>query len=95
MTEDDQTMLSDALKVFRTMRERLCATQVALEGKKHRTRVTLYNQKESGERKLTEEQIRSISMVETETENVAVLKAQADFDNAKESLEVLKLIASN
>ena len=95
MTEDAQIEMTNALNVFRTMRDKLGVMQIALESKKHKVRVNLYNQKEDGTRKLTEEQIRSLSMVECEAENVAMLKAQADFDNAKEALDIVKLIASN
>ena len=95
MTEELKNQIEDMMMRTRAARNRLWAAQIALETKKHKIRSALYAQKESGERKLTEEQIRSISMVETEAENIAFLNTQADYENAKESLEVLKLIASN
>ena len=95
MTDQFKDDLQSALVYYRKLRGDLCVAQIVLDTKKHRVRRGLYAEKESGERKLTEEQIRSISMVECEAENKAVAEAQADYDNAKETLEVLKLIASN
>lgn len=95
MTEEAMGRIKEALQNIIYARTRLSNLQMGFETKKHQVRVALYAQKESGERKLTEEQIRSISMVECESENKAFLEAQSDYDNAKELLEVLKLIASN
>ena len=67
-------------------RQRLADATVAYDKAKHTVRRSLYNAKETGERKLTEEQIRTISMTESFEEEAEYQGALADVAILEQTL---------
>lgn len=68
--------------------------QYHYEQTKHVARTLLYKKKMAGE-KLTEEQIRSDSMVQTDALNKKYLETQAELEIARAGFETAKIIAES
>lgn len=79
-----------ALASYTKAREELVKAQIAYDTDRHTYRKGLYDKKEAGERKMTEEQIRSESMVACAETIANYHRAVAKYDIAKEHLEFVK-----
>lgn len=80
----------EALAYYTEARTALAEAQVAYDRERHACRKALYDMKEQGLRKMTEEQIRSESMVKCEEVIARYHRAVADCEVAKEQLEFVK-----
>jgi hypothetical protein len=80
----------EALALFIEARTALAEAQVAYDRERHTCRKSLYDLKEAGQRKMTEEQIRSESMVTCATVIAMYHRAVAHYEIAKEQLEFVK-----
>lgn len=100
MTETAKTiynrdMYEKALTEFTEARVRLTEATVVYDRERHAARVVRYDMKEAGERKMTEEQIRSEVVVECHTIYEEYTRALGDFEIARERLEFVKAIINN
>lgn len=80
----------NALQTYVEARQQLVEAQIAYDTERHTIRKGLYDKKEAGERKMTEEQIRSESMVACAETIAKYHRAVADCEIAKEHLEFVK-----
>jgi hypothetical protein len=80
----------EALAKFVEARNALAEAQVAYDRERHACRKALYDLKEAGLRKMTEEQIRSESMTTCATTIEQYTRALAACEIAKEHLEFVK-----
>ena len=71
----------------------LAAATHAYDIKRHTLRKRLYDMKESGARKMTEEQIRTETIVACSAEYEAQLQAQCKYNIITERIDTLKTIA--
>ena len=68
----------------------MAEAQVAYDRERHACRKSLYDMKEQGVRKMTEEQIRSESMVQCQEVVATYHRAVAHYEIVKEQLEFVK-----
>lgn len=83
---------ADALRKYTEARRRLANATLDYDTMRHAARKALYDLKESGQRKLTEEQIRSESMVASAAAYKEYALASFECDVAKEELDAVKTI---
>ena len=95
MNETTKTLYEEALNAFAEARKELASATVAYDRIRHRARKALYDLKESGTRKMTEEQIRSESVVKCQAIYERYTRALCAYELARESLEFIKAIANN
>lgn len=100
MTETAKTIYNrdvyeKALNEFIAARTELAEASAAYDTERHSARKALYDLKESGERKMTEEQIRSEATVACKETYERYYKALAANDIARERLEFVKAIINN
>ena len=95
MNETTKALYEEALNAFTEARNELAAATIAYDRVRHRTRKALYDLKESGTRKMTEEQIRSESVVQCQEVYERYTAAAGVCDIARERLEFIKAIANN
>ena len=87
---ETQKRYEEALARYVEARATLAEWQVRYDIDRHTCRKALYDKKEAGERKMTEEQIRSESMVKCAATIEAYTRAVAACDIAKEQLDFVK-----
>ena len=92
MEEANKVLYENALNAYVEARNRLANATVTYDRDRHATRTALYALKESGTRKMTEEQIRSESVVKCQAVYEEYAKALAELDIARERLEYIKAI---
>lgn len=97
MTETAKTIhnrdvYEKALNAFIEARKELADACIAYDTERHSARKALYDLKESGMRKLTEEQIRSEATVNCKEIYERYYKALAESEIARERLEFVKAI---
>lgn len=89
MEEFVRDLYVKALETFCTSRKELAEATIAWDEGRHAVRVRLYVDKMNGN-KMTEENIRSISITECANEAARYQNALCAFEIAKEQLEFLK-----
>lgn len=95
-TEVKATALyGDTLNAFIEARKELTEATIEYDRERHLARKALYDQKESGTRKMTEEQIRSESVVKCQAIYERYTRALGECEIARERLEFIKAIANN
>ena len=95
MNETTKALYEEALTAYIEARNELAAATIAYDLERHIARKALYDLKESGTRKMTEEQIRSESVVKCQAVYERYTKAVGACDIARERLEFIKAIANN
>lgn len=95
MNETTKAIYSEVLDQFVAARKRLANATVDYDRERHAARTALYALKESGTRKMTEEQIRSESVVQCRAVYEEYTNALAECEIARERLEYVKTIANN
>lgn len=85
-------LYAEALHVYTQARERLTKATIAYDFERHSARTALYALKESGARKMTEEQIRSEAVVRCREVYKEYTEALAACEIAFEKLEFAKHI---
>jgi hypothetical protein len=92
MTKELEKAYSNALATYNATRITLADATVAYDRERHAHRKSLYDLKESGQRKMTEEQIRSESVVACAKVYEDYTRALCAHDVAREHLEFIKEI---
>jgi hypothetical protein len=95
MENTEKRMYEDALNTYITARGILADVAVVYERERHLARKALYDMKEAGTRKMTEEQIRSEAIVNCKDVYEEYTQAVAACDIARERLEFVKAIINN
>lgn len=95
MNETTKALYEEALNAFTEARNELAEATVAYDRERHLARKALYDLKESGTRKMTEEQIRSESVVTCQAVYERYTRALSACEIARERLEFIKAIANN
>lgn len=95
MNETTKALYEEALDAFTEARNELASATIAYDRERHLARKALYDLKESGTRKMTEEQIRSESIVKCQAVYERYTTAVGVCDIARERLEFIKAIANN
>lgn len=95
MNETTKAIYEEALNAFTEARKELAEATVEYDRERHLARKALYDLKESGTRKMTEEQIRSESVVKCQAVYERYTRALCEYDIARERLEYIKAIANN
>lgn len=95
MNETTKVLYNSALSEFNEAREELAEATVAYDRERHLARKALYDLKESGTRKMTEEQIRSEAVVTCQAVYERYTRALSACEIARERLEFIKAIANN
>ena len=95
MNETTKDLYVKALATFNEARKELAEATIEYDRERHLARKSLYDLKESGTRKMTEEQIRSESVVKCQAIYERYTRALCAYDLARESLEFVKAIANN
>lgn len=95
MNETTKDLYVKALVTFNEARKELAEATIAYDRERHLARKALYDLKESGTRKMTEEQIRSESVVKCQEIYERYTRALCAYDLARESLEFVKAISNN
>lgn len=95
MNETTKALYEEALNAFTEARKELAEATVEYDRERHLARKALYDLKESGNRKMTEEQIRSESIVKCQAVYERYTRAMCAYDLARERLEFIKAIANN
>lgn len=95
MDELNHKLYKDALTEYIEARTRLANATVTYDRDRHAARTALYALKESGARKMTEEQIRSEAVVKCQAVYEEYTLALAETEIARERLEYIKAIANN
>ena len=90
MNETTKALYEEALNAFTEARNELAAATIAYDRIRHRARKALYDLKESGTRKMTEEQIRSESVVQCQEVYERYTRASGACEIARERLEFIK-----
>lgn len=90
MTETAKDLYVRALAAFTEARTELTEATIEYDRERHSARKALYLLKESGARKMTEEQIRSESVVACREVYERYTKALGAYELARESLEFVK-----
>lgn len=86
----EKDLYDAALKTFIEARTELTDATVAYDRERHTVRTELYALKENGTRKMTEEQIRSETVVKCQDVYARYTKALGACDIARECLEFVK-----
>lgn len=95
MNETTKALYEEALNAFTEARNELAAATIAYDRERHLARKALYDLKESATRKMTEEQIRSESVVKCQAVYERYTRALGACEIARERLEFIKAIANN
>ena len=95
MNETTKALYEEALNAFIEARNELAEATVAYDRERHLARKALYDLKESGTRKMTEEQIRSESVVKCQAVYERYTCALCACEIARERLEFIKAIVNN
>ena len=95
MNETTKALYEKALNAFTEARKELADATVEYDRERHLARKALYDLKESGTRKMTEEQIRSESVVNCQAVYERYTRALGAYEIARERLEFIKAIANN
>lgn len=95
MNEATKVLYREALNAYTEARNELVAATIAYDQERHLARKALYDMKESGTRKMTEEQIRSESVVKCQAVYERYTTAVGVCDIARERLEFIKAIINN
>ena len=95
MNETTKSLYEGALNAFIEARNELAEAAVAYDRERHLARTALYALKESGTRKMTEEQIRSEAVVKCQAVYERYTRALGACEIARERLEFIKAIANN
>lgn len=95
MNETTKAFYEEALNAFTEARKELAEATVEYDRERHLARKALYDLKESGTRKMTEEQIRSESVVKCQAVYERYTRALGACEIARERLEFIKAIANN
>jgi hypothetical protein len=90
MTKQLNEAYVNALKVFTEARIHLTEATIAYDRERHTKRKELYDLKESGQRRMTEEQIRSESVVACKDVYADYTQALGAVEIAREHLEYIK-----
>ena len=95
MNDTIKALYEEALNAFTEARRELTEATVEYDRERHLARKALYDMKESGTRKMTEEQIRSEAVVKCQAVYARYTRALGACEIARESLEFIKAIANN
>ena len=95
MNDRTTVLYTEALNAFIDARRELTEATVEYDRERHLARKALYDMKESGTRKMTEEQIRYESVVKCQAVYARYTRALGDCEIAREKLEFIKTIANN
>ena len=90
MNETTKDLYGKAFIAFSEARSELAEATVAYDRERHLARTTLYALKESGTRKMTEEQIRSEAVVKCQAVYERYTRALSACEIARERLEFIK-----
>lgn len=91
-TNQSTALYAEALEAYIAARKRLIAATIAYDHERHTARTALYALKESGARKMTEEQIRSEAVVRCQSVYAEYTTALGECEIASERLEFAKHI---
>ena len=95
MNETTKALYEKVVNAFIEARTELAAATIEYDRERHLARKSLYDLKESGTRKMTEEQIRSESVVKCQAVYERYTRALSACEIARERLEFIKAIANN
>ena len=95
METKEKELYERTVNAFIEARAELSEATIEYDRERHTARKALYDMKESGMRKMTEEQIRSESVVNCKSVYERYTKALAACDIARERLEFVKAIINN
>ena len=90
MNETTKVLYEGALNAFAAARKELAVATIEYDRERHLARTALYALKESGTRKMTEEQIRSEAVVKCQAVYERYTRASGVCEIARERLEFIK-----